>query len=79
MGDHRGKRYSSVTRLEEIHVQFITLERAPGGELSIVYVSKKQTVLEPGKRYRFVIDGITYAESGRDDKKKGGQREKKAD
>ena len=48
---------------KEIHVRFAGVEKAPDGQFSIIYIPGNRQILLPGRRYRIVIEGLTYEES----------------
>ncbi|MBA7637522.1 hypothetical protein ES703_45167 [subsurface metagenome] len=56
--------------MKEIHVKFAGVEKAPGGQFSILYIPDQRQVLYPGRRYRIVLDGLTYEESKPTEKKR---------
>ena len=49
--------------MKEIHVTFAGIEKAPGGQFSIIYIPENRQILLPSKRYKIVIDGLSYNES----------------
>ena len=49
--------------MKEIHVRFAGVEKSPDGKFSIIYIPGTRQVLEPGKKYLIVLDGLTYDES----------------
>ena len=49
--------------MEEIHVKFAGVEKAPNEQLSIIYIPDTRQVMLPGQRYRIVIEGLSYEES----------------
>jgi len=50
--------------VKDIHVRFAGIEKAPDSEqLSIIYIPDNRQILLPGKRYRIIIEGLTYNES----------------
>ena len=49
--------------MKEIHVTFAGIEKAPNGKFSIIYTPDERQILEPGRKYRIVLDGLTYDES----------------
>ncbi|GAH65262.1 unnamed protein product [marine sediment metagenome] len=49
--------------MKEIHVTFAGVEKAPDGQFSIIYIPGNRQILLPGKRYKIVIDGLSYDES----------------
>ena len=49
--------------MKEIHVKFAGIEKAPGGELSFIYIPGQPQVLHPGKKYRIILNGLSYEES----------------
>jgi len=52
---------------KEIRVRFAGVEKAKGGEFSIIYIPDQTHFLKAGKRYRIVLEGLSYAESGKKD------------
>lgn len=55
--------------VKEIHVKFAGIEKAPGDQLSILYIPAQRQVLLPGQKYRIVLDGLSYEESKQTTKK----------
>ena len=50
--------------MKDIHVKFAGLEPLPyDGSITIIYIPDQRQVLEPGRKYRIVIDGFTLAGS----------------
>jgi len=49
--------------MKDIHVKFAGVEKAPDGQFSVIYIPDQRQVLNPGQRYRIVLDGLTYEES----------------
>ena len=49
--------------MKEIHVRFAGVEKAPDGQLSIIYIPENRQILLPGQRYKIVLDGLSYDES----------------
>ena len=50
--------------MKDIHVQFAGVVKSQDGQFSIIYIPDQRQVLLPGIRYKIVLDGLTYAESG---------------
>lgn len=51
--------------MKEIHVKFSGIEKAPGDQFSIIYIPEQRQVLLPGQKYKIIIDGLSYEESGK--------------
>ncbi|MBA7638829.1 hypothetical protein ES703_46485 [subsurface metagenome] len=49
--------------MKEIHVTFAGIEKAPNDQFSIIYIPDNRQILLPGRRYKIVIDGLSYDES----------------
>ena len=49
--------------MKDIHVAFAGVEKAPDGKFSIIYIPGNRQVLLPGRKYRIVIEGLSYEES----------------
>jgi len=47
--------------VKDIHVRFAGVEKAPDSEqLSIIYIPDNRQILLPGRRYRIVIEGLSF-------------------
>lgn len=46
----------------DISVRFAGIEKAPGGKFSALYIPNQLHLLEPGKRYRIIIEDLTFEE-----------------
>ena len=55
--------------MKEIHVRFSGVEKAAGGQFSIIYTPANRQVLLPGRKYKIVLDGLSYEESKPKEKK----------
>ncbi len=50
--------------MKDIHVRFANIEKAPDSEqLSIIYIPDNRQILLPGRRYRIILNGLTYQET----------------
>ncbi|GAI94170.1 unnamed protein product [marine sediment metagenome] len=47
--------------MKDIHVRFAGIEKAPESEqLSIIYIPDNRQILLPGRRYRIIIEGLSF-------------------
>lgn len=49
--------------MKTITVRFAGIEKAPDGNLSIIYIPDQTQVLKAGQKYRIEIEGLSYEES----------------
>lgn len=49
--------------LEDIKVNWDRVQKAPGGDLAIVFTADTRLFLEPGHEYRLIIQGFHYEHS----------------
>jgi len=50
--------------MKKVKVNFAGIEKSKDGKLSIIYIPDQTQVLHAGQKYRIVIEGLTYEESG---------------
>lgn len=51
--------------MEEIRVTYASIEMGEGGAFTIIYIPDQRQILEAGRRYKIIIDGLTYGTSGK--------------
>lgn len=52
-----------MPEMKEIHVKFAGVEKAPDGQFSIIYIPDNRQLLLPGRKYKIVIEGLSYEEN----------------
>lgn len=61
--------------MKEIRVRFAGIEKAPDSEeLSIIYIPDNRQILEPGRRYRIIIEGLSFEKHGATKKSEPGKK-----
>lgn len=62
-------------KVKEIRVRFAGIEKAPDSEeLSIIYIPDTTQILQAGRRYRVIIEGLSFETHGATKKSKPGKK-----